>query len=141
MNRIAALAAGMVLLLSVVPLLAHHPVDNDFDKTKYVTLTGTVNKVEWVNPHSNLFIDVKDADGKMQTWTVEMGSMDVLSKNGWTKDSVRMGDQVTANAWLAKDGSRRAHADSVTLTRTLTMSPKGGGPETARTKPRSFNKY
>ena len=140
MNRIAALAAGMALLLSV-PLLAHHPVDNDFDKTKYVTLTGTVNKVEWVNPHSNLYIDVKDADGKMQTWTVEMGSMDVLSKNGWTKDSVRMGDQVTANAWLAKDGSRRAHADSVTLTRTLTMSPKGGGPETVRTKPSSPKQY
>jgi Family of unknown function (DUF6152) len=135
MNRVAALVAGIALLFSFMPLLAHHPVDNDFDKTKYVTLTGTVNRVEWVNPHSNLYLEVKDADGKMQTWTVELGSMDLLSKNGWTKDSVRMGDQVTANAWLAKDGSKRAHADSITLTRTLTMSPKGGGSETARTKP------
>jgi hypothetical protein len=131
----------LALLLSVAPLLAHHPVDNDFDKTKYVTLTGTVSKVEWVNAHSNLFLDVKDAEGKLQTGSVVLGSMDMLSKSGWTKDSVKMGDQVTANAWLAKDGSRRAHADSVTLTRTLTMSPKGGGSEPARTKPSSFDKY
>ena len=134
-NKVGAVVAGIALLLSVVPLFAHHPIENDFDKTKFVTLMGTVSKVEFVNPHSNLYLDVKDADGKTSTWTLELGSSDMLSKKGWTKDSVRMGDQITAEAWLAKDGSLRAHADSVTLTRTLSMEPTKSAPETPRTKP------
>jgi hypothetical protein len=118
-TKLGALIAGIALLATVVPVLAHHPFDNDFDRNKFVTLTGTVTRVEWTNPHSNLYIEVKDPEGKAMSWTLELGSMDTLMKSGWTRESVKPGDQVTVQAWLAKDGSRRANADSLTLTRKL----------------------
>jgi hypothetical protein len=102
-------------LLAVIPVYAHHPFSAEYDSNKPVTLTGTVTKVDWANPHSYLHMDVKGDDGKTANWTMEMGNPKKLQNAGWKKDSVKMGDQVTVEGWQARDGSKRANVNTVML--------------------------
>jgi hypothetical protein len=134
-NKFAAFVTGVALFAST-PLMAHHPFDTDYDRNKFVTLTGIVTRVEWVNPHAMVHMNVKAPDGRNVTWTLELGGMDDLTKEGWTRDSLKVGDQVTAEAWLAKDGSRRANAESIMLSRKLTThSSAGVKSDVQRSKP------
>jgi hypothetical protein len=94
---------------------AHHSFDAEFDRTKPVKLTGAVTKVEWGNPHIWVFIDVKDAAGKVENWGVEGGAPNALFRNGWRKDSLKVGDEVTVEGFRGRDGSLRANANRVTL--------------------------
>ena len=109
-----AIAAGVVFLLTP-PLLAHHPFFAEFDWMKPVILSGTVTKLEWENPHARLWLDVKGPDGKINNWSFEMGSLNALKKAGWSKTTLKMGDMITVDAWLAKAKSNEANMKSATL--------------------------
>lgn len=113
----ASLLCGLaaVLGLAAVPALAHHSFAAEYDAAKPVTLTGTVTKVEWMNPHARFYIDVKDDAGKVTNWEFELGSPNGLMRRGWTRNSLKAGDVVTVNGSLAKDGSSLANARTIKL--------------------------
>jgi len=110
-----ALSAGGLLVLAVAPALAHHSFAAEYDRSKPVTLTGTVTKVEWMNPHMYFYIDVKDTKGSVANWGLENGNLSGLMRRGWRKDSLKVGDVVTVEGFLAKDGTHLANAQSVKL--------------------------
>ena len=103
------------LLAGIVPLQAHHSFAAEYDSSKPTTLTGSVVKLEWINPHARIFIDVKGSDGKVTSWEIELGAPAMLLRNGWTKNSLKAGETITITGSLAKDGSNLANARSVTL--------------------------
>jgi hypothetical protein len=110
----ASLLAGLVLLAPAAAL-AHHSFAAEYDTKKPVTLKGTVSKVEWTNPHARFYIDVKDESGAVVTWNLELASPNVLSRNGWNRHTLNVGDMVTVEGAQAKDGSQMANARTVTL--------------------------
>ena len=115
--KVKALALGVALCATAgtVQLLAHHSFAAEYDANKPVKITGTVTKMEWMNPHARFYVDVKDADGKVTNWNFELGAIPVLLKQGWRRDSLKAGDQVTVEGSRAKDGSSTANARSVVL--------------------------
>jgi hypothetical protein len=109
------LAAASVLMLAGAPVVAHHAFAAEFDGAKPVTLKGTVIKMEWVNPHAWLHMEVKGPDGKAVAWAVEGGAPNALLRRGWNKNSVPPGTQLTVEGFRAKDGSNRANGREATL--------------------------
>ena len=108
-----------LILMAAVPLLAHHSVQAQFDLDKPIQLNGTVTKVEWINPHSYLFLDVKDASGQVKHWAFEMAGPGALRKAGLSRadrGGLKAGDTITVNGVLAKDGTDSG------LVRTITLS-------------------
>jgi hypothetical protein len=110
-----ALLAGAVILVLTVSAFAHHPFSAEYDWKQPVTLTGTVSKIEWSNPHALLYIDGKDQNGEMKHWTLEMGSPGALTQAGWTRTTLKMGDQITVDAWMSKTKNDHANVKSVKL--------------------------
>lgn len=110
-----ALGVAAAALAVTMPLSAHHSFAAEYDSNKPVKISGTVTKVEWMNPHARFYVDVKDSDGKVNNWNFELGAIPVLLKQGWRKDSLKAGDQVTVEGSRAKDGSMSANARSVVL--------------------------
>jgi len=95
--------------LIVMPVLAHHSFDAEYDSTKTLTIVGYVTKVDWVNPHAFVYLDSKDDKGAVHSYRVEMGPPYALQRGGWKKDTLKIGDKITIeNAALAKDGSNTA---------------------------------
>ncbi len=109
------LAMALVLAAPVVPAFAHHSFAAEFDGTKQISLTGVVTKVDWVNPHAYIYVDVKGDDGTVVNWALETGAPNMLYRQGWRKDDLKVGDMVTFEAFLAKDGSHTAAARQVKL--------------------------
>jgi hypothetical protein len=107
--------AGLSLMAAAVPLLAHHSFAAEYDSNKPIKISGVVTKVEWMNPHARFYVDVKGADGKVTNWNFELGAIPVLLKQGWTKNSLKEGDQVSVEGSAAKDSSNTANARSVVL--------------------------
>ena len=113
-SRGLRLTAGLAILATV--LLAHHSFGAEYDSTKPVTITGVITKVEWTNPHSYFFLDVKDAKGNVANWKLEGYPPSVLSRTGWKKDvTMKVGDTVTVFGWHARDGTNWAHSREVTF--------------------------
>ena len=115
---LAVFVAGLGLLLSAGPALAHHAFAAEYDAKKPIMLTGTVTKLEWANPHTWFYVDVKDDGGKVTNWGFEMGSPNGLLRAGWTRNSMKPGDVVTVEGSRAKDGSNNANVKVVTLAST-----------------------
>ena len=113
--KINAMVCGTVLSLMAGPLLAHHSFAAEYDANKPIKITGTVTKVEWMNPHARFYVDVKDADGKVTNWNFELGAIPVLLKQGWRKNSLKEGDQVTVEGLRAKDNAFAASTQRVVL--------------------------
>jgi hypothetical protein len=113
LTRVYAAMAG--LILAAVPMSAHHSFAAEYDRGKTVTLTGSVTKLEWINPHARIHIDVKDESGNVGNWEIELGSPAGLLRLGWTRNSVKIGEMVVVNGYLAKDGSNLANSTSVTV--------------------------
>ena len=106
------------LALAATPLVAHHSFAAEFDANNPVNLTGVVTKIEWMNPHVWFYVDAKDATGRVTSWGMEMGSPNALSRNGWTRKSMNVGDTVTVEGSRARDGSNNANARAVILAST-----------------------
>lgn len=116
MRSIWIVLAVLALCLSSGPTVsAHHSFTAQFDQSKPITLKGTVTKVLFENPHTYVYIDVKDADGKVENWAVEGGSTVVLYRQGWRKDTVKPGDTVTITGYRAKNGANLASSKKVIL--------------------------
>ena len=144
------MAAFLVALFAAVgtgAALAHHSFAAQYDSKKPVTLTGVVTKVEWTNPHVYIYVDVTDAKSKKVTnWGFEMGPPHMLQKAGWKRNSLKLGEEVEVDGWLARDGSNTANSRRVTRkdtgevlgaatsnSQTLTTGAQGAG--TNRTAP------
>jgi hypothetical protein len=129
-TQVAALTlAGFGLVLGSTSLRAHHAFSAEFDSRKPLKMTGTVTKVEWINPHSWFHIDVKKPDGKVEKWMVEAGNPHNLFRRGFSKDVIKAGMVITVDGYQAKDGSRRANGRDLTLPngQTLFMGSSGTG--------------
>ena len=122
---------GMGLVAVVAPAWAHHSAAAEYDFKVLQTYTGTITKVEWLNPHARFFMDVKDADGKMSNWEFQTGSPNQLLRQGWTRNSLKLGYVVTVTAYRAKDGDTLGDAQTITLSdgrRLLSGSGDGAPP-------------
>ena len=104
-----------LIVLGTVSLLGHHPFSAEFDWKKPVTVTGTVTKFDWSNPHAYLYVDAKGTDGKTQNWTFELGGINALTKAGWAKTTVKTGDSVTVDAWMSRSKNNAGNVKSITL--------------------------
>ena len=108
------LAAALVSL--TIPLSAHHSFGAEYDATKPITVSGVITKIEWTNPHSFIFLDVKDDKGNVANWRVEGYPPGVLYRTGWKKDTtMKPGDTITVFGWRSRDGTNWAHSREVTL--------------------------
>ena len=110
---IAVVLSG--LLLAAKPIWAHHAFAAEFDINKPVKLSGKVTKMEWVNPHAWIHIDVMGSDGKVESWMVEGGSPNILLRRGFTKESLQVGTELTIEGYRAKNGMNRANGSNITF--------------------------
>ncbi len=112
--RLAVFAIG--LLSAAVPMLAHHSFSAEFDNSKPVSLQGTVTKVDWLNPHIWIYLDVKDEKtGAVASWQCEGGAPNSLTRGGWTKDALKKGDTVSIAGTHAKDATNTCNVSRATL--------------------------
>ncbi len=135
--RIVILVASLSLAAGV-PLLAHHSFAAEFDASKAIRVTGTLTRVQWTNPHTYFYIDVKDENGNVSKWSCEAGAPGALSRRGFKRGDLKLGDMVVVDGYRAKDGSRLMDARRVTLPdgRIVSGASAGdGGPEATGRNP------
>ena len=113
-----ALAGCSAILLALAPLAAHHALSAKFDSSKPITLRGSVTAIDWANPHAHVFINVAGSAGRVTNWAVELESTVDLRRQGWTRNTLSLGDVVTVEGIAARDGSKQAWSLSMTVART-----------------------
>ena len=128
-RKLALVVIGTGFLLNVARLSAHHSFAAEFDAKKPVKFRGTVTKMEWINPHAWIHVDVKGPDGKVVTWMVEAGTPNTLFRRGFTKNSLAPGTEILVEGYQAKDGSNKANGRDVTFPdgRKLFLGSSGTG--------------
>jgi hypothetical protein len=114
-SKLAAAISLLCLITYVVPMLAHHSVESQFDVNKILTIKGRITRIEWMNPHARIWVDAKNADGTVSSWEMELPPPHALQLHDVRIDFVKQGDQVSVDLWRAKDGSKLANALTVTL--------------------------
>ena len=121
-------AVVSLLALAAVPASAHHAFAAEFDAKKPVKLRGTVTKMEWINPHAWIHVDVKKTDGTVEEWMIETGTPNTLLRRGFTRESLKAGTEVVVDGYQSKDGSLRANGRDITLPngKTLFLGSSGG---------------
>jgi hypothetical protein len=126
-----------VVLLAAAPALAHHAFSSEFDAAKPVKLTGTVKKMEWINPHSWLTLEVKNPNGTVETWEIEAGAPNAMFRRGFNRNSLPIGTQVVVNGFQAKDGRKRANGRDLSFPdgRRLFLGSSGTGAPDDATRP------
>jgi hypothetical protein len=129
MKPILIIASLLFLALAAIPASAHHAFAAEFDANKPVKLRGTVTKMEWINPHAWIHIDVKKADNSVDEWMIEAGSPNTLLRRGLTKDSLKVGTEILVQGYQSKDGSLRANGRDVTLPNGQTLFISNSSPE------------
>ena len=135
-TKLAVATAG-VLLLAAIPVLAHHSFASEFDSSKPVTIKGEVTKLEWMNPHIWIYVDAKDDSGKVAHWQCEGGPPNSLSRQGWSRNSLKPGDVVTIEGFRAKDATNTCNSRSVKLPDGKSLfsgSAEDGGPGARKTE-------
>ena len=113
--KYAFLIAALSVLGTAVPMGAHHSITGEYDPDKPVTVSGTVTKIEWTNPHARMYLDVKQPDGSVVNWNLELLAVSALVRNGWTRNAVKIGDAVTVEGIRARSGASIANARTVVL--------------------------
>ena len=113
--RMSAVVVGFGIMMATGPALAHHAFTAEFDANQPVVLKGAVSKTEWINPHSWVYLDVRDETGKITTWAIECGAPNALLRRGWNKNNMPIGTEVVIEGYRAKNGSAIANAKDITL--------------------------
>jgi hypothetical protein len=129
--KIGYFAGALAALMTALPALAHHSFAAEYDAKKPITLSGTMTKLEWTNPHARLYLSVKGESGDAVVWEFELGSPNALARHGWTRNSLKPGDALTVMGYLAKDGAKLANVRSVTMAdgrKVFAGSSNDGGP-------------
>ena len=128
-TELIALLAGLAIVSATVPVSGHHAFAAEFDANKPIKLRGTVAKMEWINPHSWIHIDVKQANGTVERWMIEGGPPNALYRRGFTRDSLPVGIEIVVEGFRAKDGSMRANGADLTFPdgRRLFLGSSGTG--------------
>jgi hypothetical protein len=132
MKSLGAVLAAISVLLSASPAGAHHSFATEYDRTKPVSVTGVVKKVEWRNPHIWFYVDVKDASGRITTWGFSGAPPSFLMRQGIPKDAMKVGDTVKVDGFRARDGSNNASGGRVTFAdgrSVFTASPEDVRPD------------
>lgn len=129
-RRWSAAFLALALLVITRPLMAHHSFAAEYDKDKPITLTGSVARIEWMNPHVYFYLDVKGPASPPATWAIEGGAPNTLYRAGWRKDSLKFGDVVTVHGFLARDGTKLVNMRDAILAdgREVLGGQQDGGP-------------
>jgi len=132
-SKFVALMIAIALLDAALPVWAHHAFAAEFDANKPVKFRGTVTKMEWINPHAWIHIDVKAEDGKVTPWMIEAAAPNALLRRGWTKNSLAAGTEILVEGYQSKDGSNRANGSIITFTdgKKLFVGSSAGDPGAA----------
>lgn len=112
-RKLAGVVVVVAMLLSTVPLYAHHSFAAEFDSKQLISLKGTLTKVEFTNPHGWLYLNVKGEDGKTEIWAVETGAPIALIRQGGDRKSLAVGTEIIVDGWLARDGSKTVNGRSI----------------------------